>query len=218
MLLPTKRRLLNRPRFAFSFLTHAEDASGSSTVTYSGLSGGGEHPFRVLAVYVSARMVTVNTITSVTIFGVPATLVDVPTPGSATSIGGTNGSAGAIYYAKVPSGLTGSVVVVYGAGAARSGIALYRIITSNPAPFSAQNVSTSGALSTSLTISPNGAGIVALFENSNTIAVSWSGATQDYSAIAGGSSLISSATMLATNSVSAGVVTQQIFSGAAWGP
>lgn len=196
--------------------SHQEEASGGTTVNYTSIDIGAADTNRIVVVAVGSRMTTVNTITSVTIAGVSATLVS----GTSVQQGVTNGSSGGIYQAAVPTGTTCTVTIVYGGAAARTGIAAYRLVTGTPTATSSDNKASASPIADgTLTIPSGGKGIAFLFEASGAAAPSWANATQDYAALAGGSSECSSASVTASSSAigSGTVATSQIMVLAAWG-
>jgi hypothetical protein len=200
--------------FSLAFTDHQEESSGSTTITYTALGIGAADPNRIIAVAIGARMGTVNAISSVTIQGIAATLVS----SSVAQVGGTNGANSAIYQAAVPTGTTANVVVTYGAATQRTGVSAYRIITGTPTATSAAT-SVTNISTLSLTIPSGGSGFAFNFQQSSVGADSWTGATQDYTALANAASRVSSATVSATGTVTPNVTnTAQTMSAAAWGP
>jgi hypothetical protein len=207
--------------FALDWQSGANESSGLTTITYASLAFGAADANRTIAVAIAARMTTVNTISSVTIGGIAATLV----AGSVVQVSGTNGANSAIYQAAVPSGTTGDVVVTYGAAAARTGVSVYRLITGTPTATSANTYANASGnpAAAAITIPSGGKGFAAVFQTSGTSVYTWSNATPsggDYQVSAGGASRFSSATVTSTGSPSAdvGSATSQILTTAAWGP
>jgi hypothetical protein len=203
--------------FALAFTEGRVEASGGTTITHTGVSFGAADTNRVIAVVVAARMVTVNTITGVTIGGVAAT----EAVSARATVAGTNGSNSGIWYASVPTGTSGDIVVTHGAAAARTGIAAYRVVTSTPAPTSSNSANGAASpLSAAITVPTGGAGIAGLWQNGSVTDSTWSNATQDYQATSGGSSRMEAATVSTIGSVSPGGTTggNSVLSAAAWGP
>lgn len=185
--------------FSLTWTDGVAESSAGTTITYSTRAFGAADANRVIAVFIAARMSTVNAITSVTIGGVSATLV----PNTVQQNGGTNGSNSAIYYASVPTGTTGDVAVTYGAATMRTGISIYSIITSTPTPSIGTGSSAgSGNPSYSLSVPAGGGGLSGVAEQAASGAVTWAGSTaEDFEATATGPTEISTAHTTATGSV-----------------
>lgn len=205
----------SRRVLSLAFTSNLEEAAAGTTVTYPSMAIGAPHARRIVVVAIGARMTTANTISSVTIAGIPATLVE----GTVAQNGGTNGANSAIYQASVPTGTTADIVVTYGAATSRTGIAVYRLVTINVTATSADQRQTGTTVNGSLTVVQGGAGLVFTYLTSSSAAVTWSGATQDYTAVSGGSSRVSSASVLATSAaINNGVSAGHVLSLAAWSP
>lgn len=207
--------------FSIAFTQASQEASGGTTITYncgSSCSFGASDPNRVIAVYIAARMITVNTISSVTIGGNAASLVT----GSIAQTGGTNGVNSAVYYYALGSGATsGNVVVTYGAAAARTCISIYRVVTSTPTPATgAQNTVSNGtSIAQTLSKPAGGGGLDGMYLNGASAGVSWTNASVDYNGTGGTSSQCSSANMTASNpSVSWTTAQAGASSAATWNP
>lgn len=185
--------------FSLTWTDGVAENSGGTTITYSARAFGAADANRVIAVYIGARMVTANTISSVTIGGVSASVAT----GTVQQQGGANGVNSAIYYASVPTGTTGDVVVTYGAAAARTGISIYSVITSTPTPSTGtgQNAA-SGNPSYALDVPAGGGGLAGVSQSSASGATTWAGSTaEDFEATATGPTEISTAHTTATGSI-----------------
>lgn len=208
--------------FSLSFVDNQQEASGLTTISYSACANGvstcnfgATDPNRIIVVCAGARMTTVNAISSMTIGGSSATAVS----GTAIAEGGTNGSNSGCYQA-APGGTSGTVSITWGAAAARTGIAIYRIVTSTATANSSDSKASATTITNgTLAIAGGGKGIAFSFQRGTTTAPTWAGATQDYTAVSGSTSEVSGATVSASSSaISAGVNANQVLSLAAWGP
>lgn len=203
-----------------AFVASASDASGGATVTFTGIGIGADVANRVCVVAVSGRTFSgSDTITSVTIGGVTATLVS----------GSYNISAGliasGIYYATGVSGTTANVVVVWSAAPPVSAIGTYRIVTPTPTPTFGGGTNGFGAgLSTGITVPASGFGIAVYGCRTGNGSVTWTNTTAgagDWAQFPtgartfGGSSATASATISAS---STGSSAGDALSVAAWGP
>ena len=214
--------------FDLSFVDHKEQTVDESTTTHTGVIFGAADSNRVIVAAVGWRPPgTGASITSVTIGGVSATKADI-------SIGDPSSSPAIeeIWYASVPTGTTGTVVVVFSGTCSRSSMAFYRIITATIAPTDVQKngqVNSSGnTLAVSLTVPGSGKGIVMVNRRSagDATAVTWANATKDYGAelIEGANtSTYGAATVASTATITATLPAPGLTSGdaiiaAAWGP
>lgn len=100
-----------------TFLQSASDATDLTTYTFASQNLGTASTDRVIAIAIGGRQSTPQSVSSVTIAGVTAT--------QAVSITANNPIA--IYYAVVPSGTTGDVVVEFSGGVLRCAIGLWHI-------------------------------------------------------------------------------------------
>lgn len=178
------------------------DTTGGTTVTYNGggnPSVGTADSNRTVVVMIFARVNT-TTISSVSICGVAAVQV------SGAQAVNTNTTMTDIWQAPVSGGTTCTISVTYGASAARSAIAVYRLITGTPTATAATNNKSTSAstLSTTITIPAAGKGITSLGVRGNTAstAISWTGATLDEFVGPFTGSLFSSASITGTGSES----------------
>src|SRR5258708_10655453 len=129
-----------------------------------------------------------------TIGGVSATQV-----ASAQATDSGDFFAGDIWQAAVPSGTSGNVAITYSAASLRSGIDLYRIITTTPTAASANGVApgpsgTNAPVSTTVTI-PSGGRALSIYgfhvPQSATPSITWTDATSDFTATnIGGANLL----------------------------
>lgn len=188
--------------FALDFVAHAEDTVGGSPITFTGISFGTADTNRIIAVPVCWRAnADGDTITGMTIGGVSATQA------SGAYVSATGGAwISDIWYAAVPTGTSGNVVVTFSATTSRTGIATYRIITGTSTPTSVQNTSGNGTvISKAITINSGGKGLAFFSDRigSGTNIV-WTNATSDYNALTVGTfSDISGANVSASATVSA---------------
>jgi hypothetical protein len=143
-----------------------DDATALTTYTFAARGLGAADANRYILVAIEARGGTGRTISSVTIGGVAATGLSL---GGGTLIEAANGSSAyvALYYANVPTGTTGDVVVTWSAAVSLCSVHVYRTIVgaggiSSITPTTTErvtNTSPSGALRQldgSLSIPANG--------------------------------------------------------------
>ncbi len=127
--------------FSCSFQTSATSGSDASSYTFSSLSFGAAAAARYIVVGIAARATGSQTISSVTIGGVPATQVAIQ-QGSESG----NQTTAAMYIAAVPTGTTGAVVVTFSGAMIRCGVSVYRL--EDPAsatPYSTDTGGTTGS-------------------------------------------------------------------------
>lgn len=207
--------------FALAWTDGASDTSNTTTVNYGSLAIGAADTNRIVVVAIASRMATVNTISSVTIGGVAATLVS----GTVAQIGGTNGANSAIYQAAVPTGTTATVSVTYGAAAVRSAVSVYRLITGTPAATSSNNANnTSASIGGAVTVPASGGGIALYWNQAGSVTVTWTNASEpeDYIVAPAGPSTLSTSKISGTGALTVTAAPSssgqnQVFSVAAWG-
>lgn len=126
-----------------TFKNVQSDTSDASSYSFTGLDFGTADSTRLIVVGVTAALV--GNITAVDIGGVSATAVS----GSFTSN---------LWYASVPSGATGDIVVTCGGSASNCTISWYVCYTSTPTPASegANDISSGSGTSTPITIPTGG--------------------------------------------------------------
>lgn len=160
-----------------SFLQAVWDASDLTTYTHASQNFGSASADRFIVAVVTGRAGGARTISSVTIGGVTATEA-IQHADSGNNVG--------IYYAAVPSGTSGDVVVVWSAGMVRCGVGLWAVTgglntvydvdydtASNAGPDYVPDVSLTGV---------DGGFIVAAVMSSPTPTYSWTNATERYDA------------------------------------
>lgn len=207
--------------FSLTNTDSGSDTSNSTTVNYGTKNFGAADPNRIIVVAIGARFVAGNSITSVTIGGVAATLVSGTTSASGTILGGT-----AIYQAAVPTGTSGAISATFSSAAVRSAISVYRLITNTPTAADGNNAATTStaALSASVNVPSGGGGLAAVFYQTGTVTFTWTNAVEDVDfATAVGTSSFTSAKLSGTGAVTATSTAsvggqQQTYSVAAWGP
>ncbi len=210
--------------FSLTFTDSQVEASGGTVISYTctvACSFGATDPNRYMILEACARMATVNTAPTVVTLGLAsASLV------ASTSIGvsGTNGSNCSIWQLTAPltTNASTAVSVTWPAAAARTGIAIYRLVTGTPTATAGNTavVTASASLGLTIAVPAGGKGIAAVWENSATTALSLTNATQDATGNAGGSSLFAALSITGTGSVTmaAGTLSNSIMPAAAWGP
>lgn len=239
-MLPFTPQLLYRPRkrivaaSSFSLAWTDSDTSTDDTggdggpVTYNKggahLSFGAADANRVIAVGFVSRIAS-DEVPTVTIGGVSATQV------TGTAVNPSGAFKSSIWYAAVPTGTSGDVVISWTVEHFRSGIDVYRIITTTAAPTDGKNGSnssgTSVSLGSSITVPSGGAAIsIAGFRQPEVVTdIGWTNATGDHSDIqigtfsTVGSAKSSSAGATAiTAAISGATAGECVLSSAAWGP
>lgn len=186
--------------------------------TYTAVPFGAENPNRVLAVAALCRINSVaGAVTAMTIGGVAATQVPGAHAGFANSLGFSD-----IWYASVPTGISGTVSVTFNNSNVRSAIEVYNIVTTTPTPTNGGNgnVDLAQSVSAALTVPANGVGMAGLFAVNASTSVTWTNATQDDYQLStdsyGAAHVPSSATVTAT--LVGGVNNGMSLSLASWGP
>lgn len=158
-----------------SYLAGTEDATDQTTYTFAAQSFGAAAADRHIAVAISTRANAARSISSVTIGGVAAT------PAFVANNAASGADMAAIYVANVPTGATGSVVVVMSAAMVRCAIAVYRMTGLNSAtPVDTAGVAvTSAAPSVNLDVVAGGPVIGAL---KAAVSSTWSYLTENFDA------------------------------------
>jgi hypothetical protein len=167
----------------------ATETSGTATATFSGVTFGTANSNRVMIIVAGSRVSSglSNTVSSATIGGISATQV----PSAAVT--GTGGNMTSdIWYASVPTGLTGTIVVNWANANLRSGVCVYNLVTATPTV--AHGASSSGqntislTFTASLTVPTSGFGVVGLVVQQSGNTLSFTNATQDVSGTLGAAS------------------------------
>jgi hypothetical protein len=212
--------------FSYTNVDKGTDGSTSNVVTFSALNLGTPSSDRILQAILTDRVnQTGASYSSVTIAGVTATQVT-----NAQITSGDNALIGDAWYAAVPTGTSGNVVVTLSTAATsdRMQCALYALTGSQSSPSSAVTAtSTTDNPSFSISV-PAGGGSAEAFMNRGGIvdSMSWTNATQDYYTSvtgSGGSSDCSAAHTTSTGSVTvtastASTGSSSILVGVAWAP
>lgn len=176
------------------FLTSAGDSSNATTYTFSSQSLGDAASDRVIVVQAAGSSTGTGGVASLTIGGVSATLIDeqaTSNPADTTSM----------WYAEVPTGTTGDVVVTFNALNARCGIGLWRLTGVTVTPYDTgkdTDPATSGAnpvASTTIDVETGGIIIASAYSsNSGTTTpptYAWTGITENYETVAESKSVVS---------------------------
>jgi hypothetical protein len=116
------------PAPAPSWRNSYSNLTALTAYTFPGCDFGPEHPNRVVAIAASMVSGSGRTISSVTIGGIAATL-------AVTSASGTN--ANEIWYAVVPTGATGDVIVTWSGSCTACGIQVWSCYPASPTPVDA---------------------------------------------------------------------------------
>lgn len=160
-----------------TYVANAADTTNASSYTFSSQSFGGEDARRFVLVGLNARAAGAVTISSVTIGGVTATpLVTV------TNSGGGDSSITAIYGSLVPTGTTGSVVVVASASLNRCNIGIWRLIANSMTPHATYS-STANNPSVSMNVPANGFAIGRAQSIGSSPTATWAGLTESFDTV-----------------------------------
>jgi hypothetical protein len=152
------------------FLQSASDNANLSTYTFASQNLGTAASDRFIIVCYQSRTGGANGIGSVTIGGVSAALTRDANTGGPANVAG-------IAIAKVPSGTTGDVIVVFSATAARCAIQVYRATGINQ---TAIDTDGSTASNPSVTVDTAAGGIViGSFVGAGLTTCSWTGLSED---------------------------------------
>lgn len=155
-----------------SFLQAVWDASDLTTYTHASQNFGSASADRFIVAVVTGRAAANRTISSVTIGGVAATEAVQHV---------LNGNTVGIYYAAVPSGTSGDVVVVWSAGMVRSGVGLWAVTGGIGSVTVDYSEATAAPLSVDLTGATDGF-IVAGTMGHSTPTMVWTNATERFDA------------------------------------
>jgi hypothetical protein len=202
----------------------ATENGGTAIATYTSVAFGTASSNRVLAFVTGARInaADANTVASATIGGVSATQAS-----GAVATNATNQMSTDIWYASVPTGTSGTIVVNWNAANARTGLYLYAVTTTNPTPSSGNGVASASSvasLNASITVPANGVGIVGFLAQQTGNTLSFTNATQDASnALAGAANGMEAGHTTSTGAISitgtqTGTNNNAAMSMAAWGP
>lgn len=174
-------------RGEYSFLQGATDASDLTTYTFAaqnlGAAAGGRH---IIVCAQGRRTGTSATISSITVDGAPATIVDQVTNTA------TNTAVCGIAIVALPSGTSGDIVVTFSSGMIRCAIQVYRATGINATAYDTAT-STTGDPSVALDV-PNGFAVGSGLTAASTTAV-WTGLTEDYDVTIEGFSTATSASL-----------------------
>lgn len=161
--------------FSGSWLSNeAAIETDASTYTFSGVSFGAEDASRYIHVAYTGLKAASVSISSATIGGVSATVVDVVPAGSWSYV--------AHLYALVPTGSSGDIVINFG-GTQDAGIcSVYRIVSPSNLPSAGVDSYYYSATGTSISGSPTlteGSFIIASGKADNSNAITWTNITED---------------------------------------
>lgn len=173
-----------------SYIGSASSGTTATSYTFNSTSIGVAASNRIVAVVVSATGGTGGGVSSVTINGTTATLVN------STGIGFT--SIG-VAYLSVPTGTTANIIVNLNNSQSRCAIDVYRLIGASTtlAANSVTTYTTSVTAATATaTIPTGGVAIYSVVTSGTTITYSWSSATEDYDGSIAGSTSRAGATKI----------------------
>lgn len=165
------------PPYSVEYAGSAEDGNNRTTYTFAGMDFGPEHALRHILVAVSGQCGSNPGTPTCTVAGVAATLL----------YDRANGAAGALwsfFRVALPTGLTGTVVINWGAACAVQAISVFRMI--NPPRLTAYGTSAVGSSATKSVNVPAGGYIIGSAYNSATGAHTWPAAVPEvYDSIVG---------------------------------
>lgn len=208
--------------FSLTNVDSAVDITNSTTVNFSSksFSFGAADPNRIIVVGLWGRTADTTTPTTVTIGGVTAALV------AGSKFANLNTSYAMFFQAPVPLGTAGGVSITAPSAIIRSGVGVFRLITTTPAVFSANGAAdgtgTLTQLSASVTVPGTGGGIGLFSARNDSTNVVWTNATKSFdgSLVAGGGGNVSGAIVNGTGAVSVTAATassdEMALSLAAW--
>jgi hypothetical protein len=160
----------------FNFLTSVIDLNNLTIYTYPNVTLGTAASDRIIIVGIHGRASASpnSVISNVTIGGITATQA-----GASRLL---NLLIQEIWFAIVPTGTTGNIVVTFGEGQVASSIGVWNVFGANPVPFDTDGGTGTGAtLSiTNLTIPDNGCGVMSYNNTTTTTAVVWTNATSRF--------------------------------------
>lgn len=163
--------------------------SASTTATFTSVALGTAATNRVVAVYFGSGQVNNGIVTDVTIQGITATL-------AVRAIATNSPSVNVIYYATVPTGTTGDVVVTYSTtwGATSiaylSSVSMYDLSSTTPITASTQTAADGVSPSLSVTLTPSSGAVLFAAWRAGAVAAgstsSWTNATEQTDLLSGG--------------------------------
>lgn len=185
---------------SLSYLSSTGTGTNATSYTFSGVSFGAEASDRIIVIQAAGSTTGTEGFSSVTIGGVSATKIAEQKTANTADIT-------SMWYAEVPSGTTGSVVVVFNSLSARCGLGVWRLtgVTVTPFDFSTSLDPTgTGAASkanpsASTTIDVEAGGVIiasAYSSNSGTTnppTFAWTGVTENYETVAESRAVVSGA-------------------------
>ena len=188
----------------------SQEASGGATVNYTSQSFGAAHPNRVIAVAIGSRISGASGIvSSVTIDGLIATkaiALDVSTAGLTE-----------IWYVQHSGAATsGTISVTFSTSTLRTGISVYRIITTTPTPVTGASQDSTGTVTAAISIPTGGGVLAASYSPFGGTSASWANATQDYQGNT--TSTFTSAIATANNPSLSATSLRMLLAAASWGP
>lgn len=202
-----------------SLTAQANSGTDGTSFTFAGLSLGDPSASRRIIVAVAHNRNPAQTISTVTVGGVSATIV--------TNVNSANFLGAGLAIADVPTGTTGDVVVTFANTALQCAVAVYRVVnlaSSTAHATALQSGATAGVLSTTINV-PSGGLAVAMAINSVPAAYTWSaGLLEDTDQTVEGqitgssaSSVFAAAQTGLTITTSAGSGTNAVLTVASWG-
>lgn len=166
-----------------AYVTNAKDETDLATYSFASQSIGAAAADRIVVVGVFFNAAGSVTISSCTIDGNAATQIV-----QALNDTGAATTGCALYALRVPSGTTATIAFTLSASAVRAGIGIWTI-SGKPygvAPFHTASATSGDPATVSLNIPFNGCVIACGAQaNAGTVAVTWSGATEDFDQVMG---------------------------------
>mgnify|MGYP001289242682 CR=1 FL=1 len=166
--------LIARPtRKSASVTATGSSSAGLSTYTFAGQSLGPEHPSRIIVVAAVQAAGATRTLSSGSIAG-----VSVLTALAITKGGNTVNPTVGLYYASVPTGLTGDIVLSFSAGCSSCDIAVFSLLAfSSATPVATKNGGTNSGTQ-DLSVNTLDDGVVIGVSGNGAGAVGWTNLTE----------------------------------------
>ena len=154
----------------------ASDSTDLTTYSFAGVAIGTAATNRLVYIAITFTAPTAATISSATIGGISASIIDITGQGNSTFF----------IYANVPTGTTATVSITFSIACNRVVIgsySLYNLKSKEPITRAYINGWTSGSISTSVDVPADGIIIAGVNNSTNNNAITWTNATSRYSTI-----------------------------------
>lgn len=158
--------------FALSYLGEAGDGTDLTAYTFASKTLGDAAADRKIIVGVVRDGGSARTVSTLTVGGVSASLL-------IAQAGGVNTVSAEMWWATVPTGTTGDIVVTFSGGASRCGINWWRLVGAGAAAYDTGSNTTAGATSLADTLNiPAGGGALAISDNKDNATTTWTNLTK----------------------------------------